>query len=75
MRGGGGVSGGSRQRAGAVTRKYSLVIEGGEAGYSGCVLELPTIFATAKNVAALTSKAKEAVLLYFETSNADGSPG
>jgi predicted RNase H-like HicB family nuclease len=29
-----------------MTRKYSLVIEGDETGYSACVPELPTILVT-----------------------------
>ena len=57
-----------------MTRRYSLVIEGGEGGYSGYVPELPTILVTGKNVAELTANAKEAVLLYLETLNADRSP-
>ncbi len=55
-------------------RKYSLVIEGGEGGYSGYVPELPTILVTGSSIEELTSNAKEAVLLYFETLNPDRSP-
>jgi predicted RNase H-like HicB family nuclease len=55
-------------------RKYSLVIEGGEGGYSGYVPELPTIVVTGSSMEELTSRAKESVLLYLETLNADRSP-
>jgi len=55
-------------------RKYSLVIEGGEGGYSGYVPELPTILVTGSSIEELTSNAKGAVLLYLETLNADRSP-
>jgi len=55
-------------------RKYSLVIEGDEGGYSGYVPELPTILVTGSSIEELASNAKEAVLLYFETLNAERSP-
>jgi len=55
-------------------RKYSLVIEGDEGGYSGYVPELPTILVTGSNIEELASNAREAVLLYFETLNAGRSP-
>ena len=55
-------------------RKYSLVIEGGEGGYSAYVPELPTILVTGSSIEELTSNAKEAVLLYLEALNADRSP-
>jgi hypothetical protein len=40
-------------------RKYSLVIEGDEAGYSGYVPELSTILVTGKSIEDLTARAKE----------------
>jgi len=58
-----------------MTRTYSLIIEGDEAGYSAYVPELPTIVVTAKNIEDLTASAKEAVRIYWETMPADRSPG
>jgi predicted RNase H-like HicB family nuclease len=55
-------------------RKYSLVIEGDEAGYSGYVPELPTILITGQSIEELTACAKEAVRLYWETLQTDRSP-
>jgi predicted RNase H-like HicB family nuclease len=55
-------------------RKYSLVIEGDDAGYSGYVPELPTILITGNSIEELTSRAKEAVRLYWETLHTDRSP-
>lgn len=57
-----------------MTRKYSLIIEGDAAGYSGHVPELPTILVTGHSLDELTDRAKEAVLIYWETINADRSP-
>ena len=37
-----------------MTRKYSLVIEGNEAGYSAYVPELPAILVTGKSIDELT---------------------
>jgi predicted RNase H-like HicB family nuclease len=55
-------------------RKYSLVIEGDDAGYSGYVPELPTILVTGDSIEDLTARAKEAVRLYWETLHTDRSP-
>ncbi len=55
-------------------RKYSLVIEGDDAGYSGYVPELPTILVTGDSIEDLTARAKEAVRLYWETLQTDRSP-
>jgi len=55
-------------------RKYSLVIEGDDAGYSGHVPELPTILVTGDSIEDLTARAKEAVRLYWETLHTDRSP-
>lgn len=55
-------------------RKYSLVIEGDVGGYSGYVPELPTVLITGSSIEELTSRAKTAVRLYWQTSNADRSP-
>jgi len=55
-------------------RKYSLIIEGDDAGYSGYVPELPTILVTGKSIEELTACAKEAVRLYWETLHTDRPP-
>ena len=55
-------------------RKYSLVIDGDDAGYSGYVPELPTILVTGKSIDELTLRAKEAVRVYWETLHTDLSP-
>ena len=57
-----------------MTRKYSLIIEGDAAGYSGYVPELPTILVTGHSPDELTARAKEAVLIYWETVNTGCSP-
>jgi predicted RNase H-like HicB family nuclease len=56
-------------------RKYTLVIEGDGAGYSGYVPELPTILVTGDSIEDLTARAKEAISLYWETLHADWSTG
>jgi predicted RNase H-like HicB family nuclease len=56
-------------------RKYSLIIEGDDAGYSAYVPELSTIVVTGKNIEDLTAAAKEAVRIYWEALQADRSPG
>lgn len=55
-------------------RKYSLVIEGDDDGYSGYVPELPTIVVTASSMEDLTARARDAIQLYHETLRADRSP-
>ncbi len=55
-------------------RKYSLVIEGDAAGYSGYVPELPTVLVTGASIEELTSRAKEAIRLYWETLHMDRPP-
>jgi predicted RNase H-like HicB family nuclease len=52
-----------------MTRKYSLLIEGDESGYSAHVPELPTILVTGKTVDELTRRAAEAIQLWWETAN------
>jgi len=54
-----------------MTRKYSLVIEGDPTGYSAYVPELPTILVTGCSLEELTTRATEAVRLYFESIPAD----
>ncbi|MGA2740839.1 MAG: type II toxin-antitoxin system HicB family antitoxin [Bryobacteraceae bacterium] len=46
-----------------MTRKYSLVIEGNEAGYSAYAPELPTILVTGGSMDELSARAKEAICL------------
>jgi len=54
-----------------MNRKYSLIIEGDDAGYSGYVPELPSILVTGRSIEELTACAKEAVRLYWETLQTD----
>ena len=49
-----------------MTRKYSLLIEGDETGYSAHVPELPAILVTGKSVDELTRRATEAIQLWSE---------
>ena len=55
-------------------RKYSLVVEGDEAGYSAYVPELPTILVTGGSMDELEARAKEAIGLYWTAVQADRSP-
>ena len=57
-----------------MTRKYSLIIEGDAAGYSGFVPELPTVLVTGQSIHELTARAKEAIQIYWENINTDRSP-
>jgi predicted RNase H-like HicB family nuclease len=57
-----------------MTRKYSLVIEGDDAGYSAYVPELPAILVTGRSMDELTGRAAEAIRLYWDTMQADRSP-
>jgi predicted RNase H-like HicB family nuclease len=57
-----------------MTRKYSLLIEGDESGYSAHVPELPSILVTGKSVEELTHRATEAIQLYWETLQPSMSP-
>ena len=56
-------------------RTYSLIIEGDDSGYSAYVPELPAIVVTGQNIEDLTTSAKEAIRIYWETLQADRSPG
>jgi predicted RNase H-like HicB family nuclease len=49
-----------------MTRKYSLLIEGDESGYSAYVPELPTILVTGKSIDELTRLAAEAIQAWRE---------
>jgi predicted RNase H-like HicB family nuclease len=57
-----------------MTRKYSLLIEGDESGYSAYVPELPAILVTGKSIDELTIRAVEAVQLWWESSDLNASP-
>ena len=62
-----------------MTRKYTLVIEGGNTegnsiGYSAYVPELPTILVTGASIDELTARASEAIRLYWDTMRAERSP-
>jgi predicted RNase H-like HicB family nuclease len=54
-----------------MTRRYSLVIEGDEAGYSAYVPELPTILVTGRSIEELTARASEAIQAYWQTVRGD----
>jgi len=57
-----------------MTRKYSLVIEGNGGGYSAYVPELPVILVTGESLEEITTRAREAIRLYWETVSTDRSP-
>ena len=57
-----------------MTRRYSLVIEGGPTGYSAYVPELPTVLVTGQSLEELTTRAAEAIRLYWESVRTDRSP-
>jgi len=57
-----------------MTRRYSLVIEGEEGGYSAHVPELPTILVTGHSMDELTVRATEAIRLYWDVMREDQSP-
>jgi predicted RNase H-like HicB family nuclease len=56
-----------------MTRKYTLLIEGDESGYSAHVPELPAILVTGKSVNELTRRATEAIQLWWECSDLKAS--
>ncbi len=57
-----------------MTRKYSLLIEGDDSGYSAHVLEVPTILVTGKSIEELRSRAVEAIQLWWESNESNASP-
>ena len=57
-----------------MTRKYSLLIEGDELGYSAYVPELPTVLVTGKSIDELRRRAAEAIQLWWESSEHTASP-
>ena len=56
------------------TRKYSLVIEGDDRGFSAYVPELPSVMVTGRSVDELTVRAAEAIRLYWEQMHTERSP-
>ena len=57
-----------------MTRKYTLVIEGEPNSYSAYVRELTTILVTGDTLEELTTRAAEAIRLYWETVGSDPAP-
>jgi predicted RNase H-like HicB family nuclease len=57
-----------------MTRKYSLVMESGPAGFSGYVPELPSILVTGGTADELMMRATEAIKIYWEVLRAERSP-
>ena len=57
-----------------MTRKYSLVMERGPAGYSGYVPELPSILVTGGSVEELMTRTAEAIRIYWDVLSAERSP-
>lgn len=57
-----------------MTRKYSLFIEGDESGYSAHVPELPAILVTGRSIDELSSRAAEAIRLWWEALEEGASP-
>jgi predicted RNase H-like HicB family nuclease len=55
-------------------RKYTLLIEGDESGYSAHVPELPAILVTGKSMDELTGRAAEAIQLWWERNDSNVSP-
>lgn len=57
-----------------MTRKYSLVIEGSPGAYSAYVPELPAILVTGASMDEISSRAGQAIQLYWENLSMDHSP-
>ena len=57
-----------------MTRRYSLVIEGDETGYSGYIPELPTILVTGRSIDELTARAAEAIQVYWQAVRGEWPP-
>lgn len=57
-----------------MTRKYTLVIEGDPGSYSAYVPELPTILVTGPSLDEITSRATEAIRIYWDTVHTGFSP-
>lgn len=57
-----------------MTRKYSLVMESGPTGFSGYIPELPSILVTGRSAEELTTRATEAIQVYWAELRAERSP-
>lgn len=57
-----------------MTRRYSLVIEGAPPGYSAHIPELPAILITGASLEELSSRATEAIRIYWDTLLNERSP-
>ena len=57
-----------------MTRRYSLVIEGDETGYTAHVPELPTILVAGRSIGELTDRAQEAIRVFRGSLQAEASP-
>jgi predicted RNase H-like HicB family nuclease len=57
-----------------MTRKYSLVIEGGPTGLSAHVPELPSILVTGDSEEQLRTRAVEAIQIYWDALREQRSP-
>ena len=55
-------------------RKDSLMIEGDSNGYSAYVPELPAILVTGASLEEISSRAGEAIQIYWESIRSDRSP-
>ena len=56
------------------TRKYTLVIEGDSGGYSAYVPELPSVLVTGRSVEEVTTRAGEAIRIFWEHMRTERSP-
>ena len=56
------------------TRKYTLVIEGDSSGYSAYVPELPSVLVTGRSVEELTTRAGEAIRIFWKHVHTERSP-
>jgi len=57
-----------------MTRTYSLVFEGDAAGFSAYVSELPTVLVTGRSMDELTTRAAEAIRVYWDAVREERSP-
>ena len=57
-----------------MTRKYSLVMESGPTGLSAYVPELASILVTGSSAEELTTRASEAIQIYWDVLRAERSP-
>ncbi|HEX7359457.1 MAG TPA: type II toxin-antitoxin system HicB family antitoxin [Bryobacteraceae bacterium] len=57
-----------------MTRKYALVIEGDPGAYSAYVPELPAVLVTGPSMDEVSSRAKEAIQLYWENLSINRRP-